>query len=47
MAKQNLLRENLDPDKVFNIGSPLYEVPGDTTKEKILKSDILKTQIKT
>ena len=26
VAKQNLLRENLDPDKVFNIGSPLYEV---------------------
>ena len=41
VAKQNLLRENLDPDKVFNIGSPLYEVYN-YYKGKILKSDILK-----
>ena len=25
-AKENLLRENISPDKVFKIGSPLYEV---------------------
>lgn len=41
IAKQNLLRENIDPDKVFNIGSPLYEVYN-YYKKRILKSDILK-----
>ena len=26
IAKENLLRENISPDKVFKIGSPLYEI---------------------
>ena len=41
VAKQNLLRENIDPDKVFNIGSPLYEV-FNYYKKNILRSNILK-----
>ena len=41
IAKQNLLRENIDPDKVFNLGSPLYEVYN-YYKKNILKSNILK-----
>ena len=26
IAKENLIRENINPDRVFKIGSPLYEV---------------------
>ena len=40
IAKDNLLRENISPDKIFKIGSPLYEV-FDFYKNKILKSKIL------
>ena len=41
IAKQNLLRENFDPDKIFKIGSPLGEV-FNFYKLKILKSNVLK-----
>lgn len=40
IAKENLLRENISPDKVFKIGSPLYEVYN-FYKNKISKSKIL------
>tara|TARA_B100000768_G_scaffold145312_1_gene138109 strand:+ start:2499 stop:3620 length:1122 start_codon:yes stop_codon:yes gene_type:complete len=40
IAKENLLRENISPDKVFKIGSPLHEV-FNFYKNKILKSKIL------
>tara|TARA_B100000787_G_C16199307_1_gene303725 strand:+ start:16987 stop:18105 length:1119 start_codon:yes stop_codon:yes gene_type:complete len=41
IAKDNLLRENIAPDKVFKIGSPLQEV-FNFYKKKILNSKILK-----
>lgn len=41
IAKNNLLRENIDPDKIFKIGSPLFQV-FDYYKSKINKSNILK-----
>ena len=41
LAKQNLLRENLDPNKIFKIGSPLDEVCT-FYKKKIMQSKILK-----
>ena len=41
LAKQNLLRENIDPNKIFKIGSPLDEVCT-FYKKRILKSKILK-----
>ena len=41
IAKDNLLRENISPDKVFKIGTPLLEV-FNFYKKKILKSKILK-----
>ena len=41
IAKNNLLRENIDPDKMFKIGSPLFEV-FEYYKSKINKSNILK-----
>ena len=41
VAKDNLLRENIDPDKIFKIGSPLLEV-FNHYKNKIIKSKILK-----
>jgi len=40
-AKNNLLRENFPPDRVFNVGSPLFEI-FEKYKEKILSNDILK-----
>ena len=40
VAKENLLRENIDPDKIFKIGSPLLEV-FNYNKEKIIQSKIL------
>ena len=40
VAKQNLIRENIDPDKIFQVGSPLYEVY-DFYKKKIKNSKIL------
>jgi len=40
-AKENLLRENISPDTIFKIGSPLYEVYQSYSKE-INKSEILK-----
>ncbi len=40
-AKNNLLRENIDPDKIFKIGSPLFEVY-QYYKSKINRSNILK-----
>ena len=40
IAKQNLLRENFDPDKIFKIGSPLGEV-FNFYKLKILKKNNL------
>ena len=42
IAKNNLLRENIDPDKMFKIGSPLFEV-FEYYKSKINKSNILKS----
>ncbi len=41
VAKENLLRENIDPDKVFKIGSPLLEV-FNFNKNKIFNSKILR-----
>ena len=41
VAKDNLMRENIDPDKIFKIGSPLFEV-FKHNKKKILQSKILK-----
>ena len=41
IAKENLIRENINPDRVFKIGSPLYEVFS-FYKTKILSSKILK-----
>lgn len=41
IAKENLLRENISPDKVFKIGSPLLEVYKHY-ENKILSSKILK-----
>ena len=32
-AKENLLRENISPDTIFKIGSPLYEVYQSYSKE--------------
>ena len=40
-AKENLLRENISPDTIFKIGSPLYEVYRSYYKE-INQSKILK-----
>jgi UDP-N-acetylglucosamine 2-epimerase (non-hydrolysing) len=40
-SKHNLLRENFPPDRVFNVGSPLFEI-FEKYKEKILSNDILK-----
>lgn len=40
IAKQNLLRENFPMDRVFNIGSPMFEVLG-FYAEKIARSDVL------
>ena len=40
IARENLIRENIDPDKVFKIGSPLYEV-FNFYKKKIINSKIL------
>jgi UDP-N-acetylglucosamine 2-epimerase len=40
-AKENLLRENISPDTIFKIGSPLYEVYKSYSKE-INQSKILK-----
>lgn len=40
-ARENLIRENYPPDKVFKIGSPLYEVY-QQNKKKIKNSKILK-----
>tara|TARA_B100001175_G_C19489172_1_gene631613 strand:- start:942 stop:2060 length:1119 start_codon:yes stop_codon:yes gene_type:complete len=40
-AKENLLRENISPDTIFKIGSPLYEVYQSYSKE-INESKILK-----
>jgi len=40
-SKNNLLRENFPPDKVFNVGSPLFEL-FEKYKEKILSNNILK-----
>ena len=40
-AKQNLIRENIAPDKIFKIGSPMHEVLN-FYKPQILKSKILK-----
>jgi len=40
-AKENLLRENISPDTIFKIGSPLYEVYQSYSKE-INDSKILK-----
>jgi UDP-N-acetylglucosamine 2-epimerase (non-hydrolysing) len=40
-SKNNLLRENFPSDRVFNVGSPLFEI-FETYKEKILSNDILK-----
>ena len=41
IAKENLIRENIKPDRVFKIGSPLFEV-FKSYKNKILASQILK-----
>ena len=41
LAKDNLIRENIHPDRVFKIGSPLFEV-FKYYKNKIKKSKILK-----
>jgi UDP-N-acetylglucosamine 2-epimerase len=41
IAKQNLIRENIDPDKIFKIGSPLHEV-FNFYYPKIKKSEIIK-----
>ena len=41
IAKENLIRENIKADRVFKIGSPLYEV-FKSYKNKILNSQILK-----
>ena len=40
IAKENLLRENLPPDRTFKIGTPLYEVY-QTYRKKIENSKIL------
>lgn len=40
-SKLNLIRENFPSDRIFNVGSPLFEVFQDN-KEKIQKSNILK-----
>ena len=40
-SKLNLIRENFPSDRVFNVGSPLFEVFQES-REKINKSDILK-----
>lgn len=40
IAKDNLLRENLSPDRIFKIGSPLHEV-FNFYQKKILKSKVL------
>ncbi len=40
IAKENLIRENIDPDKIFHVGSPLYEVYN-FYKTRIKKSKIL------
>jgi len=41
IARQNLIRENIHPDKVFKVGSPLSEV-FKFYKKNIFKSNILK-----
>ena len=41
IARQNLIRENISPDKIFKIGSPMHEVIN-FYKPKIIKSKILK-----
>ena len=41
IAKENLIRENINPDRVFKIGSPLYEVF--SFYKKKLNYKILKT----
>ena len=41
IAKENLLRENISPDKIFKIGSPLFEV-FNKNRTLIKKSNILK-----
>ena len=38
LAKDNLIRENIHPDRVFKIGSPLFEV-FKYYKNKIKKSN--------
>ena len=40
IAKENLLREGFPMDRVFNIGSPMYEVLG-YYADKIAKSDVV------
>jgi UDP-N-acetylglucosamine 2-epimerase (non-hydrolysing) len=40
IAKENLLREGFPMDRVFNIGSPMYEIL-DSYSDKIDKSDII------
>ena len=40
IAKENLIRENLPPDRTFKIGTPLYEVY-QTHRKKIENSKIL------
>ncbi len=39
-AKENLIRENIDPDKIFHVGSPLYEIYY-SNKKQINSSKIL------
>jgi UDP-N-acetylglucosamine 2-epimerase len=41
IAKQNLIRENISPDKIFKVGSPMHEVLN-FYKPKIIRSKILK-----
>ena len=45
IAKENLIRENINPDRVFKIGSPLFEV-FNCYKTKILNSQILQLGMK-
>ena len=40
IAKENLLREGIPMDRVFNIGSPLFEILGHY-REKVQRSDVV------
>ncbi|MDB9773763.1 UDP-N-acetylglucosamine 2-epimerase (non-hydrolyzing) [Candidatus Pelagibacter sp.] len=39
-SRNNLIRENVDPNKIFNVGNPLPEVY-ENNKEKVINSDIM------